>query len=315
MLEQLALSLDEPRADARPGEQRAQLRAAMRSAHFAPEFYAEVLAHLRRQEEQGGKPLHRVAGVPRAEWRGLWPRIRQSEREMLECRGRFARHNLRLVVRIAHRYRGLGLSIDDLVQEGNLGLLRAVEKFDPERGFRFSTYGAWWIHQACVRGIQNRSRTVRLPAHLYDRIRRIARAEAALQQALGHEADEAEVAARCGLDTGEVARLRMADRQPVSLETPVPSCDDLRLGETLADPEMTDPVDGLLVEEARATVGALLPRLSGRKRTVLSLRFGLGGGDRQSLESIGKRLQLSRERVRQIEEEALQELRSAASER
>ncbi len=229
------------------------------------------------------------------------------ERMSIE-KNRFIEHNLKLVVAIAKDYRNLGLSFPDLIQEGNLGLIRAVEKFDHRRGFKFSTYAVWWIRQALVRAIQNHSRTIRLPSHVHDRLQRSQRVRAELTGKLGREPTPAELAPELGTDAGSLEALDLLSREAISLESSVAGTEK-RLEDFVADPTSAAPDNGLDGERMRSGVGFLIGALTSREQLILRLRYGLGGEEEHTLEQIGQSLGLSRERVRQLEARALKKLR------
>jgi RNA polymerase primary sigma factor len=226
-----------------------------------------------------------------------------------EAKQTFVRHNLKLVVKFAKQYRGMGVGFLDLIQEGNLGLIRAVEKFDHHRGHKFSTYAAWWIHQAMIRAVQKHSRTVRAPSHVYDQQLRYKRAEKQLRGRLTREPSRTDIAEAIGLTTSEIDRLVSTMTPIVSTHTPLAGTESLTLDDALADETLEDPgdrLDGRVVERAMRDV---LDELEPRERAVLESRFGLGDEPVQTLQVIGQRLGLSRERVRQIEARALERLR------
>ncbi len=230
----------------------------------------------------------------------------------LTCeKNRFIEHNLKLVVAIAKDYRNLGLSFPDLIQEGNLGLIRAVEKFDHRRGFKFSTYAVWWIRQALVRAIQNHSRTIRLPSHVHDRLQRSQRVRAELTGKLGRDPTPAELAPELGTDSGALESLDLLSREAISLESSVAGTEK-RLEDFVSDPSSQQPDGGLDGERMRSGVGQLIGSLTAREQLILRLRYGLGGEEEHTLEQIGQSLGLSRERVRQLEARALKKLRETA---
>ncbi|HEV8633243.1 MAG TPA: sigma-70 family RNA polymerase sigma factor [Chloroflexota bacterium] len=224
------------------------------------------------------------------------------------ARGRMIEANLRLVVAVAKRYAGYGLPLPDLVQEGNLGLMRAVEKFDYRRGFKFSTYATWWIRQSVGRAVMDQARVIRLPVHLQERLRRLERAERALVQDLGREIDEGELADSIGMTVEEIQQMRRHAEVIASLDAPVGSEEDATVGDLVAAPET--PLDEAVeVDERRRVVEDMLDGLLPREAVVLRLRFGFEDDRRWTLEEIGARIGVTRERARQIEAEALLKLR------
>jgi RNA polymerase primary sigma factor len=252
--------------------------------------------------------LEQRAGVDRQKMAACVDTVREAHARMTEVKNRFIEHNLKLVVAIAKDYRNLGLSFPDLIQEGNLGLIRAVEKFDHRRGFKFSTYAVWWIRQALVRAIQNHSRTIRLPSHVHDRLQRSQRVRAELTGKLGREPTAAELAPALGTDIDSLESLDRLSREAISLESSVAGTEK-RLEEFVSDPTAITPDSGIDGDRMRTGVGSLIQGLSDREQLILRLRYGLGGEEEHTLEQIGQSLGLSRERVRQLEARALKKLR------
>ena len=257
------------------------------------------------------RALESEAGVGRARLIELIESVEHAHQRMTDEKNRFIEHNLKLVVAIAKDYRNLGLSFPDLIQEGNLGLIRAVEKFDHRRGFKFSTYAVWWIRQALVRAIQNHSRTIRLPSHVHDRLQRSQRVRAELTGKLGRDPSPAELAPELGTDAGALEALDLLSREAISLESSVAGTEK-RLEDFVADPTSSAPDNGLDGERMRSGVGYLIGVLTAREQLILRLRYGLGSEEEHTLEQIGQYLGLSRERVRQLEARALKRLRETA---
>ncbi len=254
-------------------------------------------------ESIGEDEWAKAANLPAWE---LAVRIQEAE----EAKRRLIESNLRLVVSIAKRYASRGISLADLIQEGNLGLIRAVEKFDPDRGFRFSTYATWWIRRAIARAVINNSRTIRIPVYVAELINKVIKTELRLQQILQREPTDEEIAAETKMSVERVREIRRAAVEPISIESPVGERDNATLGEFIPSgdilPTPEDVTERLILREQ---IDMILEKLQPRERDVVRLRFGLDDGRQRTLEEVGAELKITRERVRQLELRALRKLR------
>ena len=236
--------------------------------------------------------------------------LRAVVRDGKRARNHLLEANLRLVVSLAKRYTGRGMPLLDLIQEGNLGLMRAVEKFDYAKGFKFSTYATWWIRQAITRGMADQSRTIRLPVHLVEQVNKLARIKREMHQSLGREATDEELANESGIPVEKINDLLEHSRDPVSLDMPVGSEEEAPLGDFIEDAEAMSAENAVIAELLHTDIRSVLATLDEREHQVIRLRFGLDDGQPRTLDQIGKLFGLSRERVRQIERDVMAKLRN-----
>jgi RNA polymerase sigma factor (sigma-70 family) len=293
---------------------RAEVAGCLEAAELSFDVLLEIHNVLRARARSGrhgaGQDERRRLGLHRAAGREELTRAARSLELYHDAVRTLAHHNLRLVVKCARRFRKMGVPLTDLIQEGNLGLIRAIEKFDPDRGFMFSTYAVWWIQQALIRAIQNQRRTVRVPSHICELQVRYRHAEEDLSRRLGRDPEPVEMAEEMSLSLEQVDSVEATMAPVRSIHAPVSGLEAVTLEDALPDEHARDPIEDIDREQVRNVVAGLLGSLSPRERKILDWRFGLGSdGDSVTLGEIGKRLGISRERVRQIEGAALARLR------
>ena len=239
----------------------------------------------------------------------------QIKRGNKKAREKMITANLRLVVKIAHDFGSYGLPLLDLISEGNIGLMKAVERFDPKKGGKLSTYASWWIKQSIKRALANQSKTIRLPVHLVDKIGKIRRVAAQMTEELGHEPTTEELAEELGLPIAKVAHLKSVAIRPASLDAKISADDDTAFGDLVGGDRAEDPFEALRDKDLRDEVGDLLDILDPRERRIIAFRFGLSGGRERTLEEVGQKFGVTRERISQLQNMALLKLRKALRKR
>ena len=297
----------------------------------------KIIRRVRRTPQNGGLKIIEETGIPKGEWamidsqvrreirkinrietalgmkkdvlKNYAARIRKGQRISEQSKNQMVQANLRLVVSIAKKYTNRGMEFLDLIQEGNIGLMKAVDKFEHHRGHKFSTYATWWIRQAITRAIADQARTIRIPVHMIETINRLVRLQRHLTQELGREPTQIELAAHMDMDLEKVAKIQKIAKEPISLEIPVGDDDDSQLSDFIEDIEVDRPDDAVELRSLRDEIDRLLATLKPREERVLRRRYGIGDSDDRTLEEVGAEFEVTRERIRQIESKALRKLR------
>ena len=283
-----------------------------RESDFATEGWNSFIAKDKDKINQQCREIHALAGeagLEIGEFRNNVHRVQKGDREAHQAKKEMVEANLRLVISIAKKYTNRGLQFLDLIQEGNIGLMKAVDKFDYRRGYKFSTYGTWWIRQAISRSLADQSRTIRVPVHMIETISKIVRASRLMLNEIGREPTPEELAEKLHMSVERVRKALKIAKEPISLETPIGDDGDAQLGDLVEDQGTILPIDAAIQSDLRETTTRVLASLTAREERILRMRFGLGMNSAHTLEEVGQKFSVTRERIRQIEAKALRKLK------